>query len=83
LDVRRPWVIGALFFGWNGGAPVAKKGDLHGIRHVNIVLDQVTTDALEQVAARDERRLTEQVRFYIRKGLKADLTPVGDEAGVA
>ena len=62
---------------------MARKGDLRPFKHVNMVFDEALSMALEQSALKNERRVTEEVRYTVRQYLKIEAAPVGDEAGVA
>jgi hypothetical protein len=65
------------------GQIMARKGDLKGFKHVNVLFDEPLSIALEQSAARNERRLTEEVRYAVRQYLKIDQSPAEDTAGVS
>jgi hypothetical protein len=51
---------------------VARKGDLKPYKTVNVVLDEAMRLALEESARRNERRLTEEVRYAVRKHLQTE-----------
>jgi hypothetical protein len=61
---------------------MARKGDLKPFKHVNVVFDEAVSIALEQSALRNERRVTEEVRYAVRQYLKIDAAPAEDTAGV-
>ena len=62
---------------------MARKGDLKPVRHLNIGLDQSMSEALLASAERNERRVTEEVRYAVRQYLKVDAAPAEDTAGVS
>ena len=62
---------------------MARKGDLKPFKHVNVVFDEALSMALEQSALKNERRVTEEVRYAVRLYLKVDTAVVEDTAGVS
>jgi hypothetical protein len=54
---------------------VARKGDLQSFKHYNVAMDKPLALALEQSARRNERRLTEEIRYAVRKHLGLDAMP--------
>jgi hypothetical protein len=62
---------------------VARKGDLKPFKHVNVVFDEALSMALEQSALKNERRVTEEVRYAVRRYLNIDPTPSEEPAGVS
>ena len=62
---------------------MARKGDLRPFKHVNVVFDEALSMALEQSALKNERRVTEEVRYAVRQYLKIDAAPAEDQAGVS
>ena len=65
------------------GLFVARKGDLRPFKHVNVVFDEALSMALEQSALRNERKVTEEVRYAVRLYLKVEAVPAEDQAGVS
>jgi hypothetical protein len=62
---------------------LARKGDLRPFRHVNLGLDEEMAQALMDSARRNERRLTEEVRYAVRRYLGIDDRAPREDAGVA
>jgi hypothetical protein len=62
---------------------VARKGDLHPVRHLNLGLDAELADALLTSAAKNERRLTQECRYAVRQYLGLEPKPAEDTAGVS
>jgi hypothetical protein len=65
------------------GLTVAKKGELKAVMHLNIGLDDALSKALEASAARNERRLNEEVRFVLRQHYNVHRMPAEESAGVS
>jgi len=61
---------------------VARKGDLKGFKHVNVLFDEPLSMALEQSALINERRVTEEVRYAVRLYLGIPAAPAEDQPGV-
>jgi hypothetical protein len=62
---------------------MARKGDMHPVKHLNLGLDAELAEALLASAAKNERRLTQECRFAVRLYLGLDPKPAEDQAGVS
>jgi hypothetical protein len=62
---------------------VAKKGDLKPVMHVNIGLDAPLTKALLNAAFRNERKITQEVRYILREHYGIHQPPAEEPAGVS
>ena len=62
---------------------MARKGNLKRFKNYNVAMNETMVLALEQSAERNERRVTEELRFAVRQYLKIDQAPAEDMAGVS
>ena len=81
LPSERQW--SRLFLCLKGGEPLARKGDLKGRQHVNVLIDDKLREALLQSALKHERTLTQEARYGLRQYLGIEATPVEESAGAS
>jgi hypothetical protein len=62
---------------------VARKGDLNATWHINVGVDESLQKALMEAAAKNERRITQEVRYVLRTHYGLDPSPAEEQAGVS
>ena len=62
---------------------MAKKGELKGVVHMNIYLDQALAQAVKTSADANERQWNQEVRYRLRQAYGLDRTPAEVTADVS